>query len=126
MVTNDRVSAFDQVLPDLIPFKGEVLNAVSEWAMNATADIIPNALLSSPDPQVVVQKKMKNLMVECIVRDYLWGSMARAYTKGERVFCGLQLQDGMKPHQKLPMPIFTPTTKAEEGPDENLTYNQPI
>ncbi|CAD7961128.1 unnamed protein product [Amoebophrya sp. A25] len=122
MVTNDRVSAFDFVLPNLIPFKGQVLNRISEWAFEETADIVPNALVSSPDPSVVVQKKMKNLNVECIVRGYLWGSMAKAYEEGDRVFCGLNVPDGLLRYQKLAEPIFTPTTKVEVGHDENMTF----
>lgn len=92
--------------------------------MLATADIIPNALVSSPDPAVVVQKKMKNLDVECIVRGYLWGSMAAAYEKGDRNFCGLKLPEGLVRFQKLAEPIFTPTTKAETGHDENMTFSE--
>merc|ERR1719456_2221580 len=87
MVTNDRVSAFDFILPNLIPFKGQVLNMISEWTFNQTRDIVPNALVENVDASVVVQKKMKNLNVEFIVRGYLWGSMAAAYEKGERNFC---------------------------------------
>merc|ERR1719281_1074020 len=123
MITNDRVSAFDFVLPNLIPFKGRVLNAISKWAMAQTADILPNPLCDQPDPNVVVQKKMKNLMIEAIVRGYLWGSMAAAYEKGERVFCGLKLPEGMTRYQKLAEPLFTPTTKAEVGHDENMTMD---
>merc|ERR1719401_2269815 len=81
MVTNDRVSAFDYILPNLIPFKGQVLNMISEWAFSQTRDIVPNALVENVDSSVVVQKKMKNLNVELIVRGYLWGSMAAAYEK---------------------------------------------
>lgn len=123
MVTNDRVSAFDFILPNLIPFKGQVLNGISEWAMGQTEDIVPNALYSKKgvDPSVVVQKKMRNLNVECIVRGYLWGSMAAAYEKGARTFCGLDLQEGLLRFQKFPTPLFTPTTKAETGHDENMT-----
>ncbi|CAE7028075.1 purC [Symbiodinium natans] len=121
MVTNDRVSAFDYILPNLIPFKGQVLNMISEWAFSQTKDIIPNALIENVDASVVVQKKMKNLNVELIVRGYLWGSMAAAYEKGDRSFCGLKLPDGLIRFQKLEKPIFTPTTKAEVGHDENMT-----
>lgn len=121
MVTNDRVSAFDYILPNLIPFKGQVLNMISEWAFSQTKDIIPNALIENVDASVVVQKKMKNLNVELIVRGYLWGSMAAAYEKGDRTFCGLKLPDGLIRFQKLDKPIFTPTTKAEVGHDENMT-----
>jgi len=121
MVTNDRVSAFDYILPNLIPFKGQVLNMISEWAFDQTKDIIPNACCPSVDPSVVVQRKMKNLNVELIVRGYLWGSMAAAYEKGDRTFCGLSVPDKLIRFQKFDTPIFTPTTKAEIGHDENMT-----
>jgi len=121
MVTNDRVSAFDFVLPNLIPFKGQILNQISQWAFEQTKDIVPNALVGNVDPNVVVQKKMKNLNVEFIVRGYLWGSMAAAYEKGDRAFCGLEVPDGLNRFQKFQVPLFTPTTKAEVGHDENMT-----
>merc|ERR1719379_3314092 len=124
MVTNDRVSAFDYILPNLIPFKGQVLNMISEWTMNQTKDVIPNALVENVDASVVVQKKMRNLNVEFIVRGYLWGSMAAAYEKGDRTFCGLSVADGLIRFQKFPEPIFTPTTKAEVGHDENMTMDE--
>merc|ERR1712039_696706 len=121
MGTNDRVSAFDYILPNLIPFKGQVLNMISEWAFGQTKDIVPNALVENVDSSVVVQKKMKNLNVELIVRGYLWGSMAAAYEKGDRTFCGLSVPDGLNRFQKFETPLFTPTTKAEVGHDENMT-----
>lgn len=121
MVTNDRVSAFDYILPNLIPCKGAVLNKISEWAFEQTKDIVPNALVSNVDDSVVVQKKMKNLNVEFIVRGYLWGSMAASYEKGDRTFCGLSVKDGLNRFQKFETPLFTPTTKAEVGHDENMT-----
>lgn len=124
MVTNDRVSAFDYILPNLIPFKGQVLNMISEWAFAQTKDIIPNALIENVDSSVVVQKKMKNLNVELIVRGYLWGSMAAAYEKGDRNFCGLSVPEGLIRFQKFSSPIFTPTTKAEVGHDENMTMEE--
>merc|ERR1712048_1414813 len=124
MVTNDRVSAFDYILPNLIPFKGQVLNMISEWAFNQTSDIVPNALIQNGDSSVVVQKKMKNLNVELIVRGYLWGSMAAAYEKGDRTFCGLSVPDGLNRFQKFDAPLFTPTTKAETGHDENLPMDE--
>jgi len=124
MVTNDRVSAFDFILPSLIPFKGQVLNMISEYTMNATKDVLPNALVENVDPSVVVQKKMKNLNVEFIVRGYLWGSMAAAYEKGDRKFCGLSVPDGLIRFQKFDTPLFTPTTKAEVGHDENMTMEE--
>merc|ERR1719217_754388 len=89
--------------------------------MNQTRDIIPNALVEHVDSSVVVQKKMKNLNVEWIVRGYLWGSMAAAYEKGDREFCGLKIPDGLNRYQKLAEPLYTPTTKAEVGHDENMT-----
>merc|ERR1719236_417813 len=97
---------------------------ISEWLFGQTADILPNALVSNVDPSVVVQKKMKNLMVEWIVRGYLWGSMAAAYEKGDRTFCGLKVQDGLNRFQKFDTPLFTPTTKAEVGHDENMTEEE--
>lgn len=121
MVTNDRVSAFDYILPNLIPFKGQVLNMISEWAFSQTKDIVPNALVENVDASVVVQKKMKNVGVELIVRGYLWGSMAAAYEKGDRTFCGLNVPEGFIRFQKFDTPVFTPTTKAEVGHDENMT-----
>merc|ERR1719401_2345226 len=124
MVTNDRVSAFDHILPNLIPFKGQVLNMISEWAFAQTKDIVPNALVESVDSSVVVQKKMKNLGVELIVRGYLWGSMAAAYEKGDRTSCGLSVPDGLNRFQKFETPLFTPTTKAEVGHDENMTTEE--
>merc|ERR1719183_1484049 len=124
MMTNDRVSAFDFILPNLIPFKGAVLNGISEYMFNKTKDIVPNALVSNVDPSVVVQKKMKNLNVELIVRGYLWGSMAAAYEKGDRTFCGLSVPDGLNRFQKFETPLFTPTTKAEVGHDENMTMEE--
>jgi len=124
MVTNDRVSAFDYILPNLIPFKGQVLNMISEWAFEQTQDIIPNACCPSVDPSVVVQRRMKNLNVELIVRGYLWGSMAAAYEKGDRSFCGLSVPDNLIRFQKFETPIFTPTTKAEVGHDENMTMTE--
>lgn len=124
MVTNDRVSAFDYILPNLIPFKGQVLNMISEWAFAQTKDIVPNALIENIDASVVVQKKMKNLNVELIVRGYLWGSMAAAYEKGDRTFCGLPVPEGLNRFQKFDTPIFTPTTKAEVGHDENMTLEE--
>mmetsp|Transcript_72828 Transcript_72828/g.206675 ORF Transcript_72828/g.206675 Transcript_72828/m.206675 type:complete len:509 (-) Transcript_72828:172-1698(-) len=124
MVTNDRVSAFDYILPNLIPFKGQILNMISEWAFRQTSDIVPNALVENVDGSVVVQKKMKNLNVEWICRGFLWGSMAAAYEKGDRTFCGLKVPDGLNRFQKFDTPLFTPTTKAEVGHDENMTMEE--
>merc|ERR1719502_1149244 len=92
--------------------------------MNQTKDIIPNALIEHVDESVVVQKKMKNLNVEWIVRGYLWGSMAAAYEKGDREFCGLKVPEGLNRFQKFDTPLYTPTTKAEVGHDENMTMEE--
>jgi len=109
--------------PPVIPFKGQVLNMISEYTMGATSDVMPNALVQNVDASVVVQKKMRNLNVEWIVRGFLWGSMAAAYEKGDRTFCGLSVPDGLNRFQKFDEP-FTPTTKAEVGHDENMTMDE--
>jgi len=124
MVTNDRVSAFGYILPNLIPFKGQVLNMISEYTISQTSDVLPNALVQNVDASVVVQKKMKNLNVEWIVRGFLWGSMAAAYGKGDRKFCGLSVPDGLNRFQKFDEPLLTPTTKTEVGHDENMTMEE--
>merc|ERR1711937_1046599 len=103
---------------------GQVLNGISEFTMNATKDFMPNALVENVDGNVVVQKKMKNLMVEFIVRGYLWGSMAAAYEKGDREFCGLKVPEGLIRFKKFDEPLYTPTTKAEVGHDENMTEEE--
>merc|ERR1719271_164302 len=103
---------------------GQVLNMISEWTFNQTRDIVPNALVENVDASVVVQKKMRNLNVEFIIRGYLWGSMAAAYEKGDREFCGLKVEDGLNRFQKFDAPLFTPTTKAEVGHDENMTMEE--
>jgi len=123
MVASDRVSAFDYQIPNLIPYKGAVLNAITKFAFDNTKDIIQNAVVADEvDPNVVVQKALKNCGVECIVRGYMWGSMAGLYEKGERTICGLQVPDGLNRFQKFDVPLFTPTTKAEMGAhDENMT-----
>jgi len=121
MVASDRVSAFDEVLVKHIPFKGVVLNILNQWAMDLTEDIVPNASVESPDPNVVIQKKMKNIGFECIVRGFVWGSMAKDYEEGKREKSGIALPDGLLRYQKLDEPIFTPTTKAKVGHDEDIT-----
>ena len=123
MIASDRVSAFDVVLSRAIPYKGAVLNAFNQWAMEITSDIIQNASVQSPDPNVVVQKKLENANFEFIVRGYVWGSLAADYEAGRRTKCGIQLPEGMLRYQKLPEPIFTPTDKAEVGHDEDLTLD---
>ena len=118
IVTTDRISAFDRVLGTL-PFKGQVLNRAAVWWFERTASVVPNHLLSAPDPNVMICTECKPLEVEAVVRAYLTGvsstSILTAYQKGAREFCGHKLPEGMKPHQKLPRPILTPSTKAPKG-----------
>ncbi|MCL4387120.1 MAG: AIR carboxylase family protein [Patescibacteria group bacterium] len=123
MVASDRVSAFDHILNEAIPYKGKVLNLFAKWAFKNTEDIIPNALEESPHDNVVIQKYYKNLGFEFVVRGYVWGSMAASYEKGEQEICGIKLPEGLLRYQKLDEPLFTPTTKAEEH-DENVTYEK--
>ena len=122
MVASDRVSVFDHVLDRRIPFKGRILNLLNTWAMKNTEDIIPNASMNSPHANVLVQKYYKNIMVECVVRGYVWGSMAEEYEKGKREVCGIRLPEGLLRYQKLDEPLFTPTTKSEH--DEAMTFEQ--
>lgn len=115
MVATDRISAFDVVLPEGIPFKGQVLNQIAAKFLDATADICPNWKLATPDPMVTVGVMCEGFPVEMIVRGYLCGSAWRAYKSGVREICGVKLPEGMKENQKFPEPIITPTTKAEIG-----------
>lgn len=124
MVASDRISAFDVVLPKAIPYKGQVLNQIAGYFLDATADIVPNWKLASPDPVVTIGRLCKAFPVEMIVRAYLSGSAWRTYKKGERKICGVQVPDGLREHQKLPNPIITPTTKAAEGHDEDISREE--
>ena len=126
MVATDRISAFDVVLPKGIPFKGQVLNQIAAQFLNATADIVPNWMIATPDPMVTVGHYCEGFKVEMIIRAYLTGSAWREYKKGARTLCGVQLPDGMKENQKFPQPIITPTTKADEGHDENISKEEII
>ncbi|MEI7982738.1 MAG: phosphoribosylaminoimidazolesuccinocarboxamide synthase [Bacteroidota bacterium] len=121
MVASDRISAFDVVLPRGIPYKGQVLNQIAAQFLDATADICPNWKIVSPDPNVTIGRFCKIYPVEMIVRGYLTGSSWRTYQKGVREICGVHVPDGMKEHQRFPEPIITPTTKAAEGHDEDIT-----
>ncbi len=123
MVASDRVSSFDQILSRQIPFKGQILNKFNEWAFENTEDIIPNAAVKSPHPNVVVQKYYKNIMVECVVRGYLWGSLAGEYEKGTRNMYGIEMPEGLLRYQKFSDPLFTPTTKADDH-DVPMTYEE--
>jgi phosphoribosylaminoimidazole-succinocarboxamide synthase len=124
MVASDRISAFDVVLPRGIPFKGQVLNQIASKFLDATADICPNWKIASPDPNVTIGRFCKIYPVEMIIRGYLTGSSWRTYQKGIREICGASVPDGMKEHQRFPEPIITPTTKAVEGHDEDVTESE--
>ncbi len=126
MVATDRISAFDVILPKGIPFKGQVLNQIAAKFLDATADICPNWKLATPDPMVTVGLKCEGFRVEMIIRGYLTGSAWRDYKNGCRNLCGNILPEGMKENQKFPEPLITPTTKAEEGHDENISKEEII
>lgn len=121
MVATDRISAFDVILPKGIPSKGQVLNQIAASFLDATADIVPNWKLATPDPMVTVGKKCEGFAVEMIIRGYLTGSAWRAYKEGCREICGVKLPDGMRENERFPEPIITPTTKAAEGHDEDIS-----
>lgn len=126
MVVSDRISAFDVVLPKGIPFKGQILNTIAAKFLDATADIVPNWKISTPDPMVTLGRKCEPLKLEVIVRGYLAGSAWREYQSGARELCGVKLPEGMKENDKFPTPIITPTTKADEGHDENISKEEAI
>lgn len=126
MVVSDRISAFDVVLPKGIPFKGQILNQIAAKFLDATADIVPNWKISTPDPMVTLGKRCVPLKLEVIVRGYLAGSAWREYQAGARELCGAKLPEGMKENDKFPTPIITPTTKADEGHDENISKEEAI
>ena len=126
MVATDRISAFDVILPKGIPFKGQILNQIAAKFLDATADIVPNWKIATPDPMVTVGLKCEGFRVEMIIRGYLTGSAWREYKAGCRSLCGVTLPEGMKENQKFPTPIITPTTKAEAGHDENISKEEII
>ena len=126
MVATDRISAFDVILPKGIPFKGQVLNQIAAKFLDATADIVPNWKLATPDPMVTVGLKCEGFRVEMIIRGYLTGSAWREYKAGCRNLCGVPLPEGMRENEKFPTPIITPTTKAEAGHDENISREEII
>lgn len=121
MVASDRISAFDVVLPRGIPYKGQVLNQIAVKFLDATVDICPNWKIASPDPNVTIGRFCRIYPVEMIIRGYLTGSSWRSYQNGAREICGVPVPDGMIEHQRFPEPIITPTTKATEGHDEDIT-----
>jgi phosphoribosylaminoimidazole-succinocarboxamide synthase len=126
MIASDRISAFDVVLPSGIPYKGQVLNQIAEQFLNATKDIVPNWLIASPHSNVTIGKQCQPFKVEMVVRGYLAGHAARTYNSGLRTLCGITLPEGLKENDKLPTPIITPTTKASEGHDEDISKEEII
>ncbi len=121
MVASDRISAFDHILPKGIPFKGQVLNQVATYFLDATRDIVPNWLLATPDPSVAVGKACEPIRVEMVIRAYLAGHAAREYKLGKRILCGVALPEGLIENDRLPNPIITPAVKADEGHDEDIS-----
>lgn len=121
VVVTDRISAFDVVLPEAIPYKGQVLNQIAAKFLEATKSIVPNWVISVPDPNVTIGIKCTPYPVEMVVRGYLAGHAAREYQAGKRILCGVALPEGLKENDKLPTPIITPTTKAYEGHDEDIS-----
>jgi len=126
MVVSDRISAFDVVLPKGIPYKGQVLNQIASLFLDATKDIVPNWKIASPDPMVTVGHYAEPFKVEMVIRGYLTGHAWREYKSGKRTLCGVTLPEGMKEHQRFDKPIITPTTKAEEGHDEDISKEEII
>ena len=126
MVVSDRISAFDVVLPKAIPFKGQILNQIAEKFLKMTSDIVPNWIISVPDPNVTIGKKCETFPVEMVIRGYLTGHAWREYNSGKRTIGGVSMPEGMKEHDKFPEPIITPTTKAKIGHDIDTSKNEII
>ncbi len=126
MIATDRISAFDVILPKGIPYKGQILNQIAAKFLDLTADIVPNWKLDTPDPNVTAGIKCEPLPVEMIIRAYITGSAWRAYEKGKRTVSGVKLPEGLKANQKLPHPIITPTTKATDGHDQEISKQEII
>lgn len=124
MITSDRISAFDVVLPRLIPYKGQVLNQIASYFLTATADIVPNWLISTPAPNATFGIKCKAIPIEMVVRGYMVGHLWREYKDGKRIVCGVPLPDELIENQILPSPIITPTTKANHGHDEDISIDE--
>ena len=124
MVVTDRISAFDVVLPEAIPYKGQVLNQIAAKFLLATEDIVPNWVMEVPDPSVTIGHICEPFKVEMVIRGYLAGHSWREYNSGKREVCGVSLPDGLKENDKLPEPIITPTTKASVGHDEDISKEQ--
>jgi len=126
MIASDRISAFDVILPRPIPFKGQVLNQIAAWMLKATSDICPNWLLDVPAPNVSIGKKCKPFKIEMVVRGNLTGHAWRTYQSGKRELCGVAMPEGMKENDYFPSPIITPSTKAEQGHDEDISEKEII
>ena len=125
MIATDRLSAFDVVMPRGIPFKGQILNQIATYMMKSTSDLVPNWILSTPDPNVAVGKKCTPFKIEMVIRGYLAGHAAREYKAGKRLLCGVAMPEGMKENDAFPKPIITPATKAEQGDhDEDISEEQ--
>ncbi|GHE69053.1 MULTISPECIES: phosphoribosylaminoimidazolesuccinocarboxamide synthase [Roseivirga] len=124
MVATDRISAFDVILPRPIPYKGQVLNQIAQKFLEATKDVVPNWITDSPDPNVSIGLKCQPYAVEMVIRGYLAGHAWREYREGKRTLCGVSLPEGLKENDKLPTPIITPTTKAKEGHDEDISREE--
>ena len=124
MVVSDRISAFDVVLPEGVPFKGQVLNQIAEKFLDATSDIVPNWKIATPDPMVTVGHMCEPFKVEMVIRGYLTGHAWREYSAGKRSLCGVALPEGMVENQKFDTPIITPTTKADVGHDEDISKEE--
>jgi phosphoribosylaminoimidazole-succinocarboxamide synthase len=124
VVATDRISAFDHILPKPIPHKGAVLNQIAAYFLEATKDIVPNWLLAVPHPNVSVGKRCEPVRIEMVIRGYLAGHAAREYKAGKRVLCGVSLPEGLKENDRLPSPIITPSTKAVEGHDEDISREE--
>ena len=121
VVASDRISAFDVVLPRAIPYKGQVLNQIAAGFLKATADLVPNWVTATPDPSVTIGKRCEPFKVEMVIRGYLAGHAAREYALGKRMLCGVPMPEGLKENDAFPTPIITPTTKASEGHDEDIS-----
>lgn len=126
MIASDRISAFDVVLPREIPFKGQVLNQIAAHMLEATADVVPNWRMASPDPNITIGYRCEPFKVEMVIRGYLTGHAWRTYKSGLRELCGVRLPEGLQEHDRLPEPIITPTTKASVGHDEDISREQII
>jgi phosphoribosylaminoimidazole-succinocarboxamide synthase len=126
MIATDRISAFDHILPKAIPYKGQVLNQIAQYFLNATQDIVPNWLMASPDPNVSIGHKAVSIKIEMVIRGFLSGHAWRTYKSGQRMLCGVRMPEGLKENDRFPIPIITPTTKASEGHDMDISVQEII